>query len=392
MPRKTTQQQFNEKSSVLYLSFELSSKKWKLGFSIGLGQKTRIRSMDAGDLTALNTEIELARKRFKLPEKCRVLSCYEAGRDGFWLHRYLTTQGITNLIVDSASIEVNRRKRRAKADKLDVDTLTRMLIRYDYGEHRIWSVLRVPSVEEEDRRQLHRELATMEKERTRTNNRIRGLLATQGIRIKGKLNLSDSQLERIRMWNKQPLPPGIKDRIRREWNRQVFLTGQILSLTGERQKVLRKEDSSKAAPDIEKIRQLQKLRALGPVGSWVLVREFFGWRHFKNRRQVGSLAGLTPTPYQSGDTNADQGISKAGVVPVRQMAIELAWGWLRYQPRSKLTRWYNERFAKGGKKARKVGIVAVARRLLIELWRYLETGVIPEGAELKTALERVIAK
>ena len=386
MPRKTTQQQFSEKSSVLYLSFELSSKKWKLGFSIGLGQKTRIRTMDSGDLTTLKAEIELARKRFKLPEKYRLLSCYEAGRDGFWLHRYLAMQGITNLIVDSASIEVNRRKRRAKADKLDADTLARMLIRYDYGEHRIWSVVRVPSVEEEDRRQLNRELATMEKEKTRTNNRIRGLLATQGIRIKGKLDLSDSQLGRIRMWDGRPLAPGLKDRIRREWERLVFLTEQILALTGERQKVLHKEDSTEVAPDIEKIQQLQKLKAIGPVGSWVLVREFFGWRHFKNRRQVGSLAGLTPTPYQSGDTNADQGISKAGIVPVRQIAIELAWGWLRYQPGSKLTRWYDERFAKAGKKARKVGIVAVARRLLVELWRYLETGVIPEGAELKTAM------
>jgi transposase len=386
MPRKTTQQQFNEKLPVLYLSFELSSKKWKLGFSTGLGQKTRIRTMDAAVLTTLKAEIELARKRFKLPEKYRLLSCYEAGRDGFWLHRYLAMQGITNLIVDSASIEVNRRKRRAKADKLDADTLARMLIRYDYGEHRIWSVVRVPSVEEEDRRQLNRELATMEKEKTRTSNRIRGLLATQGIRIKGKLDLSDSQLGRIRMWDGRPLAPGLKDRIRREWERLVFLTEQILALTGERQKVLRKEDSTEVAPDIEKIQQLQKLKAIGPVGSWVLVREFFGWRHFKNRRQVGSLAGLTPTPYQSGDTNADQGISKAGIVPVRQIAIELAWGWLRYQPGSKLTHWYNERFAKAGKKARKVGIVAVARRLLVELWRYLETGVIPEGAELKTAL------
>jgi transposase len=386
MIKKTTQQDFIGTSSVLYLAFELSNKKWKLGFSTGLGQQPRIRTIEAGDFGSLNAEIELARKRFKLPEKFRVLSCYEAGRDGFWLHRNLVAQGIRNCIVDSASIEVNRRKRRAKADKLDANTLVRMLIRYDYGEHRIWSVVCVPSAEEEDRRQLNRELATMEKERTRTSNRIRGLLATQGIRIKGKLDLSDSQLGRIRMWNKQPLPPGLKDRIRREWDRLVFLTQQILALTGERRKVLREEDPTEAAPDIEKIRQLQKLRSMGPVGSWVLVREFFGWRHFKNRRQVGSLAGLTPTPYQSGDTNTDQGISKAGIVPVRRIAIELAWGWLRYQPGSKLTRWYNERFARAGKKARKVGIVAVARRLLIELWRYLETGVIPEGAELKTAL------
>jgi transposase len=386
MIKRTTQQHCIETSSVLYLSFELSSKKWKLGFSIGLGQKTRIRTMDSGDLTALKAEINLARKRFKLPETFRVVSCYEAGRDGFWLHRCLTKQGIGNFIVDSASIEVNRRKRRAKADKLDVDTLVRMLIRYDSGDRRVWSVVRVPSVEEEDGRQLHRELATLKKEMTRTSNRIRGLLATQGIRIKGKLDLRDSQLERIRMWDKQPLAAGLKDRIRREWQHMVFLMEQISVLNRERHRALHQENRVEAAPDIEKIRQLQKLRSLGPVGAWVLVKEIFGWRHFKNGRQVGSLAGLAPAPYQSGDTNADQGISKAGIVPVRRIAIELAWGWLRYQPRSKLTLWYNERFAKGGKKARKVGIVAVARRLLIELWRYLETGVIPEGAELKTAL------
>jgi transposase len=386
MIKRTTQQHCIETSSVLYLSFELSSKKWKLGFSIGLGQKTRIRTMDSGDLTALKAEINLARKRFKLPETFRVVSCYEAGRDGFWLHRCLTKQGIGNFIVDSASIEVNRRKRRAKADKLDVDTLVRMLIRYDSGDRRVWSVVRVPSVEEEDGRQLHRELATLKKEMTRTSNRIRGLLATQGIRIKGKLDLRDSQLERIRMWDKQPLAAGLKDRIRREWQHMVFLMEQISVLSRERHRALHQENRVEAAPDIEKIRQLQKLRSLGPVGAWVLVKEIFGWRHFKNGRQVGSLAGLAPAPYQSGDTNADQGISKAGIVPVRRIAIELAWGWLRYQPRSKLTLWYNERFAKGGKKARKVGIVAVARRLLIELWRYLETGVIPEGAELKTAL------
>ena len=148
---------------------------------------------------------------------------------------------------------------------------------------------------------------------------------------------------------------------------------------------INRTDQAKEPPDIEKIRQLQKLRAIGPVGAWVLTKEFFGWRNFKNRRQVGSLSGLTPTHYQSGDTNFEQGISKAGIVPVRQIAVELAWGWIRYQPKSKLTRWYNERFAKSGKKARKIGVVAVARRLLIELWRYLQTGVLPEGAELKIA-------
>jgi transposase len=385
MAKEATRQQCTEISSILYLAFELSSKTWKLGFSIGLGQKARIRTIESGDLAGLKSEIELARKRFKLPEKIRVESCYEAGRDGFWLHRYLTAEGIRNLVVDSASIEVNRRRRRAKADRLDVDCLVRMLIRYGYGEHKLWSVVHVPSVEEEDGRQLHRELSTMEKEKNRTSNRIRGLLATQGVRIRGRLDLAEERLASIRMWDNRPLAPGLKDRIRREWARLVFLQEQISALTRERRSAVREESQPDKAPDMEKIRQLEKLRAIGPVGAWVLVRELFGWRRFKNRRQVGSLSGLTPTPYQSGDTSHEQGISKAGIVPVRRIAIELAWSWIRYQPRSKLTCWYNERFANAGKKARKVGIVAVARRLLIELWRYLETGALPEGAELKAA-------
>lgn len=385
MTKETTQQQCTETSSVLYLAFELSNKTWKLGFSIGLGQKARIRTIESGDLAGIKSEIELATKRFRLPEKSRVVSCYEAGRDGFWLHHYLTAEGISNFVVDSASIEVNRRKRRAKADRLDVDSLVRMLIRYSYGEHKLWSVVHVPSLEEEDRRQLHRELATMEKEKNRTGNRIRGLLATQGIRVRGGLDLTDERLESMRMWDHRPLASGLKDRIRREWARLVFLKEQISALTRERQRAVREKSQPDKAPDMEKIIQLEKLRAIGPVGAWVLVRELFGWRRFKNRRQVGSLSGLTPTPYQSGDTSHEQGISKAGIVPVRRIAIELAWSWIRYQPRSKLTCWYNERFANAGKKARKVGIVAVARRLLIELWRYLETGALPEGAELKPA-------
>ncbi len=383
MTKETTRQQCTETSSVLYLAFELSNKTWKLGFSIGLGQKARIRTIEPGDLAAIKSEIELAKKRFRLPEKSRVESCYEAGRDGFWLHRYLTVEEIKNLVVDSASIEVNRRKRRAKADRLDVDSLVRMLIRYSYGEHKLWSVVHVPSLEEEDRRQLHRELSTMEKEKNRTSNRIRGLLATQGIRVKGSLDLTEERLSSIRMWDNRGLAPGLKDRIRREWARLVFLKEQIWALTRERQSAMREKNEPDKAPDMEKIRQLEQLRAIGPVGAWLLVRELFGWRRFKNGRQVGSLSGLTPTPYQSGDTSHEQGISKAGIVPVRRIAIELAWSWIRYQPRSKLTCWYNERFANAGKKARKVGIVAVARRLLIELWRYLETGVLPEGAELK---------
>ena len=383
MNQETAVKHFIVTTPVLYMAFELSSKKWKLGFSIGLGQKVRIRNIDAGDLSAVRDEIDKAKKRFGLPDEARVTSCYEAGRDGFWIHRFLESEKIENHVMDSASIETNRRKRRNKGDGLDANSLVRILIRYDYGEKKVCSMLRVPTEEEEDRRQLHRKLSALNKERTRTINRIRGILATQGIRIKGEMNLSLDRLDKLRQWNGQPLGKGLKERIRMEYEHLAFLKGQITELTKERQRVLKQEAATEDHPDVKMMQQLKDLKAIGPVSAWVLTREFFGWRKFKNRRQVGSLAGLVPTHYQSGESNVEQGISKAGVVPVRQIAIELAWCWLRYQPRSKLTHWYNERFAKSGKKARKVGIVAVARKLLVELWRYLNTGALPEGAELK---------
>lgn len=386
MTQETTQQQSIELSSVLYLAFELSSKNWKLGFSIGLGQKPRIRTIAAGDLKALKAEIGAAKKRFRLPEPCEVVSCYEAGRDGFWLHRFLTTQGVENFVVDSASIEVNRRRRRAKADKLDVGTLLRMLMRYRLGERKLWSIVHAPSIEEEDRRQLHRELSALEKEKNRTANRIRGLLTTQGIHLASRREISFERLESIRLWDGRPLPDGLKNRIKRECEHLAFLQEQISTLRRERKSALRSTEELKAAPDINKMQMLQVLRGIGPVGAWILVRELFGWRHFKNGRQVGSLSGLCPSPYQSGGTNYEQGISKAGIQPVRQIAIELGWAWVRYQPNSKLACWFNSRFANGGKKARKVGIVALARKLLVALWRYLETGVLPEGAELKATV------
>jgi len=380
MTKKTTRnEQYTDMHSNLFLAFELGHSDWKLGFSIGLGQKARRRTISAGDLEQLQGEIRAAKKRFELPETTAVMSCYEAGRDGFWLHRYLTQSGIKNVVVDSSSIEVNRRARRAKSDRLDVQKLLMMLIRYHYGEHKVWSVVRVPSPEEEDLRQLHRELRTLKKEKTRTTNRIKGLLASQGIRLESPMQLTEERLDSVRLWDGSPLLPGLKSRLQREWQHVLFLKQQILVLEGERRRALQKRGSA----DLEKVRQLALLRGIGVNGSWVLVREFFGWRNFKNRREVGSLAGLTPTPYQSGETRREQGISKAGNRHVRGIVIELAWSWLRHQPDSKLSRWFEERFAGAGSRARKVGIVALARRLLIDLWRFLEAGVIPEGAQLK---------
>lgn len=379
MTRATRSAEYSgEREKVLHVAFELGVKDWKLGFTTDLGAKPRLRTMPARDLGRLDREIMEAKRGFGLAATARVRSCYEAGRDGFWLHRYLVSRGIENGVVDSSSIEVNRRMRRAKSDGLDARKLLTMLLRYHAGERKVWSVVRVPTVEEEDQRQLHRELRTLKKERTRTTNRIKGLLANQGIRLVSSEDMS-RRLGRLRLWDGSPLPAGLVARLKREWEHAEFLHGKILELEQQRRQAILEGRS----PALEKVRQLMLLKAMGPSGSWVYVHEFFGWRRFRNRKEVGAAAGLTPTPYQSGDDSREQGISKAGSRHIRAVAIEMAWCWLRYQPRSKLSLWYQERFGRGGKRARKVGIVAVARKLLIDLWRFLEYGVIPEGATLK---------
>jgi transposase len=363
----------------LYVAFELGIDEWKLAFTTYLGAKARLRVMPARVLRRLKHEIAGAKEWYGVNAGAPVRSCYEAGRDGFWLHRYLTAQAIDNRVVDSSSIEVNRRLRRAKSDRLDARKLLGMLVRYHAGEAKVWSVVRVPTVDEEDRRQLHRELRTLKMERTRVTNRVKGLLANQGIRLLKRADL-DAALERVRLWDGSPLPPGLRARLQREWDHAQFLHAKILELERQRQQAI----AHGRGPAVAKVRQLLRLRAIGPSGAWVYVNEFFGWRRFRNRKEVGAAAGLTPTPYQSGDESREQGISKAGSRHIRAVAIEMAWCWLRYQPRSRLSRWYQARFGRGGARGRKVGIVALARKLLIELWRYLEYGVIPDGAALKT--------
>jgi len=364
--------------SVLYLAFELANAEWKLGFTVGLGQGPRRRKIDAGHLDALQEEIRAARKRFGLPEDAPVRSCYEAGRDGFWLHRYLAAEGIENLVVDSASIEVNRRARRAKTDRLDTGKLVTMLIRYHSGEKTVWSVVHVPSVEAEDQRHLHRQMSKFKTDRTRHINRIKGLLAGQGVRLPVDDNFLE-RVQRVRLWNRAPLPPGLRSRLEREYAGFQHTDERIKELEGERRELIRISDH----PSDVKVRALLQLRGIGENSAWLFVKEFFGWRVFRNRREVGSLAGLAPTPYNSGGQSREQGISKAGNRPVRGMIIEIAWGWLRHQPDSELSLWYQDRFGHGSKRLRKIGIVALARKLLIALWRYVETGEIPAGAQLK---------
>lgn len=377
MKTAATREEYSQ-VAVLYLALELSWTKWRLAFTVGRGQRPRFKTIEAGDLAQLLVEIGLARQRFGLPPQAQVVSCYEAGRDGFWLHRALEAHGIVNHVVDASSIEVKRRGKHRKTDRIDVTKLLAMLIRYVEGESAVWSVVRVPTVGQEDGRQLHRQLATLKKDRTRQVNRIKGLLATQGIGLDVTKDFLE-RLERVRMWDGSPLPAGLASRVRGDYERWAFIEGQIAELEAERRRLFR-ESEDKA---IEQVRRLFQLKGIGVQGSWLLPMEFFAWRRFRNRREVGAAAGLVGVPYQSGSEAREQGISKTGNKQVRALAIELAWGWLRFQPHSRLSLWYQERFAHGGKRLRKIGIVAVARKLLIDLWRYLEFGILPEGAELK---------
>lgn len=376
-PKTTRAKNDTTVSTYLYLALELSHEEWKLGFTIGFGQAPRLRSLRARDLAGLLQEIRLAKVRFGIQEEAEVRSCYEAGRDGFWLHRYLEGQGIHNLVVDSASIEVNRRARRTKTDRLDVWKLLTMLLRYHQGETKVWSVVHVPSPSVEDQRQLHREMQALKRERTHHINRLKGLLASQGVVLDVKADFP-ARLEGMQLWDGSVLLPGLRGCLVREYERLQQVQQHIRYLDHQRQEIVR----CSSEPAVEQVRRLLQLKGIGINSAWLYVMEFFSWRAFRNRREVGSLSGLTPTPYQSGENNRERGISKAGNHPVRAMAIEIAWAWLRYQPNSQLSRWYEQRFAYGSKRMRRIGIVALARKLLVALWQYLETDLPPQGAEL----------
>jgi transposase len=359
----------------LLLAFELGQRSWKLGFTVGMGQRPRIRQIPAGAVSALTTEIERAKKRLGLPADAPVISCYEAGRDGFWLHRYLVAREITNYVVDSSSIEVNRRARRAKTDRLDLAGLLSLLARYVLGDRRAWRVVRVPTVAEEDGRHLPRTLEALTQDRTRLMSRLKSLLTTQGVSLPIDAKFLH-RLEAAHLWDGTPLPPGLQERLTRTWTQLQEVDGQIREL-----RLTRPENLTPATSHA--LAQLSTMRAIGPIGASVLATEIFGWRRIRNGRELGALVGLVPAPYQSGETDYDQGITRAGNAHVRRVIVQLAWGWTRHQPDSALTHWYQQRFGGGGKRLRKIGIVALARKLLIALWRYLETGVVPEGAQLK---------
>jgi transposase len=359
----------------LLLAFELGERSWKLGFTTGLGQQPRIKQVPARATERVLEEITRAKVRFRLPADAPVSSCYEAGREGFWLHRWLVAHGVSNHVIDSSSIEVNRRARRAKTDRLDLGGLLNLLARHHQGDARVWRVVRVPSVEEEDARQLHRTRETVQQDRNRLINRLKGLLITQGLALPIDAAFL-THLETVRRWDGTPLPAGLRSRLQRGWEQLAFLNRTLEELDAERATLTADPKTALG----RYIHTLPTLRGIGPIGTWTLATEIFGWRQIKNGRELGALVGLVPAPYQSGETAHDQGISRAGNTHVRRLMVQLAWGWVRYQPDSALTRWYQTKFGHGSRRLRRIGIVALARKLLIALWRYVEHGEIPEGA------------
>jgi len=365
-----------EDTSTLYVAFELSAGKWKLAFARELAAPPRIRTVEARALKAVEDEIEAAKRHLGLVEGCAVKTCYEAGRDGFWLHRWLVAKGFESLVVDPASIEVERRHRKRKTDRIDAIKLLTRLVRHAWGE-RVWKVVRVPTEQEEDSRRLHRERERLVCERGQHQARIRALLATQGIQ---SLKVDAKALELRRHWDGASLPEQLRQELVREMERLKLIRTQIKAVEKEIE-----AEAAQSSPAAQATQQLKRLKAIGMVGAQILGHEFFGWRKFTNGRQVGALAGLTGTPHQSGSVAHEQGISKAGNRRVRAVMCELAWIWLRYQPDSALAHWYRAKFGNGPGRLRRIGIVALARKLLVALWRFVDQGVVPEGAILRSA-------
>jgi transposase len=358
----------------LYLAFELGSTKWTVGFTSGPAQRPRVRTLAAGDLGALEQEVLKAKARFGLAVDTRVRSCYEAGRDGFWLHRWLVAQGIANLVVDSSSIEVNRKARRAKTDRLDVRKLLAQLWRWVGGE-KVWSVVHVPTPAAEDARQLTREIDTVRADRTRVRTRIQALLATQGVRVSLDRQF-EAAVAQIGTGDGRAFPAALRARLLREWAHLQQIEARMATLETARTNQIAEGRDRVAAV----AQRLLTLRAVGEASAATFSAELFGTRTFQNPRQLGALTGLVPVPYRSDQRVQDQGISKAGRGALRGLAIQIAWCWRRWQPDSALTQWFERRFAQAGKRARRIGIVALARKLIIALWRYVEYGVVPEGA------------
>jgi transposase len=371
-----------ESQDTLFVALELSRATWLAAtFCPRLGEQISIHSVPGGNAPRLLELIGRLRAKIQAKgvERVRVVSCYEAGYDGFWLHRVLCADGVENQILDAASLPVDRRAKRIKTDNIDAKRLLRAIVGHTLGDPQACRVIHVPSIEEENARRLYRERQRLVRERTGHINRIKALLIGHGIRTAGVQGAKWLRvLDELQTGDGRPLPAVLKTEIERQWRRLQLLIEHLREVEAARDEVLKKTPP----PDdvcAAKIRALAKLRGIGGDFATALTREVF-YRRFDNRKQVASYFGLTPAPYDSGETRRDQGINKAGNARVRVAAVQMAWMWLRFQPQSELSQWYFRRVGELAGRIRKIMIIALARKLVIALWRYVETGLIPKGA------------
>ena len=367
--------------STIFVAIELSRKSWLVTIHSPDKDRMSHHKVESGDHAGLLALIDRLRERAAraLGTVPAVVSCYEAGYDGFWLHRLLLAAGITNHVFDPASIMVDQRARRTKTDRIDGEQMLRTLMAHCRGEPRVVRIVRVPSPEQEDARRASRERDRLIKEQTAHTTRIKALLRLLGMAV-GNPHRRDwlTWLSAQRDWQGQPVPPRIRAELEREHARLMLVRQQLDALAPAEAEL-----TPAAAEMAQRSDLLLRLKSLGPAFAGTLTQEAF-YKDFRNRREVASYFGLTPSPWQSGGTDREQGISKAGNRRARVKTIELAWLWVRHQPDSALTQWFRQRTLNASKRIKRIAIVALARKLIVALWRYLTTGLVPAGAVLKT--------
>lgn len=365
----------------IYVSVELSRKTWLVtSLSPGGGEKLSRHMVPGGDIGALLERLAKLRSRAldRTGATYPVIVIHEAGLDGFWIHRVLEAEGHESHVVDAASVATSRRRRRVKTDRLDGETLVRALLAYKRGEPRVCSMLRVPTPAEEDRRRIVRERKVLMQERIQHSNRIKGLLFSQGITGYDPTRRDRRErLTALRTGDGRELPAHMRHQIERELDRLELVLTHVRCVEAERDAMLAEERQSS-----REVEMLTSIVGVGPEFAAVLWGEGL-FRHFDNRRQVAAYAGLAPTPWQSGSIDREQGIGKCGNPRLRATLLEMAWLWLRHQPRSDLSRWFNERVAQNGGRMKKVMITAMARKLVVALWKYVSAGVVIEGAVMR---------
>jgi len=370
----------------IVMGIELSKKGWLVALRGPLADKISLHRLSAGDangLLALAGRAQLAATE-ALGTVVTIASCYEAGYDGFWLHRVLTAANIENYVVDPASIHVDRRARRIKTDRIDAQALLRTLMAHRRGEGRVWSIVQPPTPEDEDRKRPHRERQNLLKERGRHVNRIKGLCSQQGILDYEPMRADrHERLAELKTGDGKQLQPLLLAEIRRALARLEFLLVQIAELETARESAISAVSSDDTTPvQTQHVRSLRRLIAIGPETSTVLANEVF-YRRFESRRHLAGYVGLTPSPHMSGGLSREQGISKSGNPRARTALVEAAWLWLRYQPKSALAKWFAQRVGEQRGRIRRIMVVALARKLLVALWRFIETGLVPTGATLR---------